>query len=205
MTALIKERPIIFGAESVRGILAGRKTKTRRVVKHQKAAARCRDGEQIAGRFRCPHGKPGDRLWVKEQFAEVPGIGEADDWVDYRATPKFPESDQPGGGDFAKGDPDRIAWRSPLFMPRWASRLTLELTGVRVERLQDISEADIEAEVDLDAFQFYGTPGIYDLREQGTTRREERVFEWLWERIHGPGSWAANPWVWVESFKRVRP
>lgn len=128
----IKERGILFSAPMVKAILDGRKTQTRRVVKQQPDYVR--DGVAYVQKYadagvatRCPYGQPGDRLWVREAFCAF-DIGR----VHYRA-------------DFAPGD-DESVWKSPIFMPRWASRLTLEITDVRVERVQSISEADALAE-----------------------------------------------------------
>lgn len=164
-----RERPLIFTAESMRGLLDGSKTQTRRLVKDAPADTyevvsslladhgdlwefRCR-GERgmehhpIA--IRCPYGSPGDRIWCKESYALAPACNDPDpedqdDWsVVYR-------SDSDGRPWLSSLDENAVEvkppWRSPLFMPRWASRLTLELVEVRVQRLQEISEADAIAE-----------------------------------------------------------
>ena len=151
----------------------------------------------------CPFGKPGDRLWVKETFT-VYNINDSDMELGYVASPKtvrhlapcsddVPDAALPlyfkmldKAGDFNK----RLTYPS-IFMPRWASRITLDITGVRVERLQDISEADARAEgVTLQGGQGY----------DGWAKAEYMA---LWESINGPGSWATNPWVWVVEFKRI--
>ncbi|MBZ0126401.1 MAG: hypothetical protein K8F32_08535 [Rhodocyclaceae bacterium] len=187
------ERPILFSAPMVRAILDGRKTQTRRIVKPQPTITALDDGRYDAawgGRFalgcstpgEClspwsPYGQPDDRLWVRETFSEFDTLNGMVCW--YKA-----ESD----------DPDywhNVTWRPSIHMPRRLSRITLEITGVRVERLQEISEADAEAE-GCTADPCDG-PTFYD------------DFASLWRRINGPDSWAANPWVWVISFKRVTP
>lgn len=191
----MKERPIIFSAQMVRAILEGRKTQTRRVIKPQPTVSeqRLRElsawaegftlSQQVNAAFQsgcidasCPYGRPGDTLWVRETW-----WGERQDF-DAGLRPAY-----------AATDPKTEAgWRSPIHMPRWASRITLEITGVRVERLQDISEADAEAE------------GVAEIGERllGVTPCRARFFK-LWESINGPGSWDANPWVWVVEFKRA--
>lgn len=93
-------------------------------------------------------------------------------------------------------------WRPSIHMPRWASRLTLEVTGVRVERLNDISEADAKAEGVDHELAFH--EGLLGRTVEGRPA-DAMWFEALWESINGDGSWAANPWVWVISFKRVTP
>lgn len=90
---------------------------------------------------------------------------------------------------------ERLGGRPSIHMPRWASRILLEITGVRVERLQDISEADADSE---GVSVVYGEPF-----DQANTITDRRRFELLWESINGPGSWDANPWVWVIEFKRI--
>lgn len=174
----------------------------------------------------CPYGQTGDRLWVREAwrigawdehrpaFALDYCDGPRKEWVDA----PDPTSDddlfsrlwQQSIDDAIKdhGCKDRYQWepgqspcrwRPSIHMPRWASRITLEITGVRVERLQDISEADATAE-GIDPTQANKT-----LSSIGTKTISGPVAEYsvLWESINGPGSWDANPWVWVVEFKRV--
>lgn len=147
----------------------------------------------------CPFGKPGDRLWVRETWAAVhfsidPETGFADDW---HGSHDIPPGD--GGGYWSKlyaadshptDKEDRgFAWRPSIHMPRWASRITLEVTGVRVERLCDISESDAVAE------------GVIEWMLGPSSPSED--FRKLWETINGLGSWDANPWVWAISFRRI--
>ena len=200
----MRERPILFSAPMVRALLAGTKTQTRRAMKlHPSAIACCcggtaarwkvSDGDQwycgICGGgnrltsrdvdgIRCPYGAPGDRLWVKEThgFVTSDRDGPVHDSLVFRAD----------GNEGWSGK-----WRPSIHMPRWASRITLEITGVRVERLQDISEDDAKAE---------GAPSSIHL-PGGRFANEN--FAHLWWSINGDGSWDANPWVWVVEFKRI--
>ena len=170
------ERPILFSAPMVRAILAGTKTQTRRVVKLKPDYMETflRLPNKVAC---CPYGQPGGRLWVRETFEDCESALHS--CVLYRAD---------GGTPGTK-------WTPSIHMPRWASRITLEITGMRVERLQDISEADAMAE------------GVhYSLLEKiqaGQDRWARHAYKKLWESIHGPGSWDLNPWVWVVEFKGV--
>jgi hypothetical protein len=160
-------------------------------------------------RVRCPYGQPGDRLWVKERWrpsvTHSHGAGECDCGdvnVEYRADGEvrfFRDGNIPFEWTMpkaaARGDV------TPLFMPRWASRITLEVTGVRVERLQDIHREDALAEgiADLSPADHidFGIPGI------AVAQHPVRAFQLLWESINGVGSWDANPWVWAVEFKRL--
>ena len=187
----MKERHIIFSAPMVRAILSGAKTQTRRIVKN--AHMMSVDGELVPIAALCPHGRPDDRLWVWETWKHIEGgviydasggiMDSFDDEIIYRA-------DRPN-----RSGP----WISPIRMPRWASRITLEITDVRVERLQDISEADAVAE---------GCKPIRpELVQDGLIVRPGRSaieeFRLVWEQIHGGGSWEKNPWVWVIAFKKL--
>lgn len=227
-----KYKPIIFTAPMVRAILEGRKTQTRRIVKVQppeegytlstlidttgprrntgKHHWLKRDGFKVIDDSQPYFSEPyavGDRLWVKESFEFNPGgpiydaaggvMDSMDDELIYRA-------DRPNL---------KTKWTSGRFMPRWASRITLEITGVRVERLQDISEDEVFAE---------GIEKLSDPCDVKTERAMKKCLgknEWddfgpywtdpifayrcLWNSIHGPGAWDKNPWVWVIEFKRV--
>jgi hypothetical protein len=183
------DRPILMSAPMVRATLreVDPKTQTRRVAKGV-VARHSRTGEPLAAldsagpRVRCPYGQPGDRLWVREAWRT---IAEADALPPRELTPAHRlwfEADAPHQPRFGK-------LRPGMFMPRWASRITLDITGVRVERLQDISESDAEAE------GVYTDPACpaYD------------AYRKLWDQINGPGSWNTNPWVWVVEFTRAKP
>lgn len=185
------EYPIIFSGEEVCAVLAGRKTQIRRIVKpHHMAMV---GAEQFPILALCPYGSPGDRLWVREAFIHEPAdyCWEASVSIPcqpaktvYRA-----DADDPSGG----------RWSPSIHMPRRLSRITLEVTGVRVERLQDISEADAVAEGCRPIRPELVQDGL--IVRPGRSAVEE--FRHLWEQINGEGSWEKNPWVWVLEFKRV--
>jgi hypothetical protein len=160
--------------------------------------------------FRCPYGQVGDRLWVKEAWRV------ARRWD---ATPSSALPHENGltvayaaGGSRAHDDTARFVnddayspwdaeWvgrtRSPIHMPRWASRITLEVTAVRVERLQDVSE---QSAWDEGVQKFMGGPTPW---KSVVAPASVHGFAAVWESINGAGSWAANPWVWVVEFKRI--
>ena len=234
----------------VRAILDGRKTQTRRVMKAAapaKAAAagvftshKAYDGQWIwldskdpewvgfiGEPFRCPHGHPGDRLWVREAWAMPRGldpfsptqVAEKCLEAGYAAAwgPVFYHADQVKIGPEWQGE--TIGKQRPsIHMPRWASRIDLEITGVRVERLQDISEADAIAE---GMERLHSGRGYYDpTSSHGAVHlghhypTAKYAFEALWRDINpdlrwggpdNPCGWDANPWVWVIEFERVKP
>lgn len=227
----MKERPILFSAPMVRAILAGTKTQTRRIVKPQPqpnggeglhpVAPYCNPhgswawvlaatGHGSGGNlFDCPYGQPGDRLWVREtwqgplldseeheaaQFREDgPDAFKKPGFCAYRATDTLDAVDLDGND---------LGWRPSIHMPRWASRISLEITGVRVERLQDISEADAIAEgisAKEDGRYHCGCDDDGEI----LCKSPVTAYAWLWNSINGDGAWAANPWVWVVEFKRV--
>ncbi|HDQ4745546.1 TPA: hypothetical protein ACXJOU_000673 [Pseudomonas aeruginosa] len=204
-----KERPILFSGPMVRAILEGRKTVTRRVVKPQpdflgsmvdpNTPFKTLDAG-LHARITCPHGQPDDRLWVREAWA-------ADAQVDAIAPRDLSQGEpiwypadfsvrQTGCSMISKG-----RGRPSIHMPRWASRILLEITAVRIERLQDISEKQALAEgVELEG------EGVCWAGAAGTASDSPvESFRLLWELINGAGSWNANPWVWVVEFKRVTP
>ena len=208
----MKDRPILFSAPMVRALLDGSKTQTRRVAKLTDAA----HVKEVGGHRRwhpadpnaalaCPYGQPGDQLWVRETFYEEFGRPplndeERQEWLvngflDYRAS----NDQQPYGSGGA------LAWKPSIHMPRWASRITLEIVGVRVERLQDISEADAIAEgctMNNNGYYRGGPHKVSGLKQMATAVSAYRD---LWESINGPTSWDANPWVWVVDFKVAKP
>ena len=193
----MRERPILFSAPMVRAILDGRKTVTRRLVKPNPhrvdggvpfgdapAWAHAEPGSAV---MRCPYGVRGDRLYAREAWAAPhaydhlpPRLIPQDARIHYAAT-------EDRGG---------LRWRPSIHMPRWASRITLEVTGVRVEKLQEISYEDAKAE----GAEFWRNDGTLTELPPCSAHRYE--FEDLWTSIHGPDAWAANPWVWVVSFRR---
>lgn len=200
----MKERPIIFSAPVVRTVLEGRKTQTRRVVKRQPNGTRGAM-ELTLSPPPCPYGEPGDRLWVKETWQDwCPlwnghwcGCGDkkqkaARHRVVYRADDE--EAQQINGSG-------PLRWRSPIFMPRWASRLTLEVTEVRVQTVQEISDEDALAE------GVSWGPGVQEsnIRKWGTQQTARMRFADLWDSINEKRgySWESNPWVWAISFRLV--
>lgn len=219
----MKERPILFSGTMVRAILSGSKSQTRRIVKPQPDADQvlsmrkgstgfqfafdlsdfCRTTDARRIRWEVPYGQPGDRLWVRETFAIVPRTAYArSDGVQQTLRPEDPYDHDAAiyreGWTRSRGG---FRWRPSIHMPRWASRLTLEITGVRVERLQDISEADAIAEgvtaVSSGGVTLFTTTGV------NCFQTAKDAYAALWESINGPGSWDANPWVWVVEFRRV--
>ncbi|HEK0243435.1 hypothetical protein FA568_09800 [Pseudomonas aeruginosa] len=206
-----RERPILFNDQMVRAILEGRKTVTRRVVKPQpdflgsmvdpNTPFKTLDAG-LHARITCPYGEPGDRLWVREAWA-------ADAQVDAIAPSDLSQGEpiwypadlsvrQTGCSMISKG---RV--RPSIHMPRWASRILLEITAVRVERLQDISEEQALAEGVRGEPCDHTRQACADIGCWGDTAKG--AFGFLWESLKGEGSWAANPWVWVVEFKRVTP
>lgn len=209
----IKERPILMSAPMVRAILEGRKTQTRRIVKPQpewkerhnltsEGFAWERGKESLLGwpdqdefskalvKF-CEHGQPGDRLWVRETFAYV---GSCDPgYLVFKAD--YPKCAEKYGFDRIPPTIEECGerWKPSIHMPRWASRITLEITGVRVERLQDISEKDAWAE---------GCDGLDDGGPTGGLSGYGEFAD-LWQSINGEDSWSKNPWVWVIQFKTL--
>ncbi|WP_426770166.1 hypothetical protein [Klebsiella michiganensis] len=199
----MKERGMIFNGEMVRAILDGRKTQTRRPIKWKQTRF-TEIGEREDGSkwpwsedtehacdfwHPCPFGTVGDRIWVRETWARY-NIDQNSHDIAYRAT--TPE-------DW----PEEGRWRPSIHMPRWASRILLEITNVRVERLNAISEEDATAEgVPPAGSLLPDYPGTF-LTPKGDFATAKVAFQRLWESIYGEESWKANSWVWVISFKRV--
>jgi hypothetical protein len=180
----------------VRAILDGSKTQTRRVVKPKLVPVldAWREPPSTNGRTlsATPFGMPGDRLWVRETWA-WPGEEE----LLFRAEPKHAAL-----VDKWNADPyfPKVKWKPSIFMERKHSRITLEVTGVRAERLHDITESDALAEgVDLKAENWPDSPQSMPIR-----LKPWYAFSLLWQSINGPDSWDANPWVWVVEFRRLR-
>lgn len=194
----MSDRPIIFSGPMVRAMLGHRKTQTRRIVKPQPASHQGKiewsdhnpgwwivqgDVSNTWSRVRCPYGVPGDRLWVRETWTKVAVHPDGGGVVGYRADPAHAEIYK----DYR--------WRPSIYMPRWASRLTLEITDVRVQRLQEISEEDAMAE---------GCERVPKPIMPDSTYR--LCFERLWQSINAKRApWASNPWVWAVTFRKVKP
>ena len=234
----MKKTPIIMTGESVRGINGDRKTQTRRVIKgfdiegpnnpNKSIFDVNKNGKWVAafgddghGNFEqfCPYGKKGDRLWVREAWrphdpelfdvkpSEIPDLVPMVDCISV-----LYKSDLDGMKSFESSNVAKdIKWKSSMFMPRWASRIDLELTEVRIERVQDISKEDAVAEGlyewinEKNGLTYYGQQlaDVWELDPRVTYKR-------LWNEINGRPrkdgidiSWTANPWVWVLGFKEI--
>ncbi|HEJ9941616.1 hypothetical protein GHV48_25980 [Pseudomonas aeruginosa] len=221
----MKERPILFNDQMVRAILDGRKTVTRRVMKPQPIPSRsgghhwpCKVHQSMLHVERelqngegcwcglveaaCPYGQPGDRLWVRETWAADAQVDAIEPSDLSQGEPIWYPADlsvrQTGCSMISKG---RV--RPSIHMPRWACRILLEITAVRVERLQDISEEQALAEGVRSEPCDHARQACADIGCWGDTAKG--AFGFLWESLNGEGSWAANPWVWVIEFKRVTP
>jgi hypothetical protein len=222
----MKERPILFSSPMVRALLSDRKTMTRRVVSKNNSCTSGRfeklnlesafvtesmGGQQILKAMWDENGdktihrifpkwETGDRLWVRETWLLVNGCEGLEDFTTYRAD-----------GVISYPDNEPVKWKPSIHMPRWASRITLEITNVRVERLQEISEEDCLKEgiqkSDNEGLRNWpymganhhikGTPKVFSFARQ--------AFESLWDSINGKKyPWSSNPWVWVVEFKRMK-
>lgn len=229
---MVKERPILFSTPMVRALLSGAKTQTRRLVapgrgqqswltptaihRVQRFApskdgwwtmavgepsriVHCgheMDGGHI-GSVLCPYGVPGDRLWVRETFCPRANGALT---IEQIQRPFYLATDE------ARKKPEPWRWRPSIHMPRWASRITLEVTEVRVQRLQEISEDDARAEGctghDPEPANEGGT--YYVMKGASAAPSAHAHFRFLWDQINGKRApWSSNPWVWAISFKRV--
>lgn len=237
------ERPILFNAEMVQAILSGRKTQTRRIIK-DKTLKGFEIGEQLGECFSineprskscsyiksfCPFGKIGDHLWIRETFIQgydmtllvdegddvnaVSIIYKADGKELYRECTK--EIAENWGEWSCDGDGDPV-FKPSIHMPRWASRILLEITNIQVERLNDISEADAIAEgvepvsvpdyVPVDGGYTKANRAMwkgYQKNERAYRDTAKDSFMSLWQSVYGADSWVANPWVWVVEFKVI--
>lgn len=216
----MKERPILMHARSINGILEGRKMQTRRIIKIPQVYLSSYgasivkmsmvDGEALiegwpkqeremgnfgrCQRIKCPYGQPGDRLWVRETWRPKPWAKDRHSHpeVAYRADDKSGSLNQnleilkkllPG-------------WKPSIHMPRWASRLNLEVLSIDVQRVQDISEADAKAE----GCQI---PEVMHADEPIESYDYRTYFRALWDDTNGAGAWERNDWCWVVDFKRI--
>ena len=179
----MKERPIIFSANSVNAILDGRKTQTRRVVKEELHRPRYNNivyqgkygwEDEHGRRLLNLYGEPGDRLWVRETWI-APGPAHTPFYKAYIPNVNI-----------------KIKWKSPMHMPRWASRITLNITDVRVERLQDINFRDLQAEA---------------VGMQGELTKAMEEYMQIWDSLNAKRGypWSSNPWCWVIEFQKVTP
>src|SRR5450759_1583123 len=200
----IREHPILFSTPMIQALLAGKKTQTRRVVKLRKGDTVgnissggkieeyiiCdKDGDEVPFEFTCPYGSIGDRLWVRETWADGLDASTMKHFAVYKASHGL----LPGQ-----------KWRPSIFMPRWASRITLEITGVKVERVQEISGQDVIAEgVDYkDIWGSFSTPD-YDAFLDAQEKIAVEAYQELWDKINGKRGyrWDTNPYIWAIEFK----
>lgn len=223
----MKERPILMSAPMVRACLEGSKTQTRRILKPQptvgeKGLTTWGNIQLSAHSFEhyapsvmkdfSPYGKAGDRLWVREthyrygHWEPVPGVKTKGGRMKWKFVADTSEVLYDPPAEYRKGrhhkDPATKAWHMRLgrFMPRALHRIVLEITGVRVERLQDCSDDDAFAEGVLPSWT--GPRSGYSVAHPAPSGA---AYADLWDEINGPGSWESNPWVWVVEFKRVKP
>lgn len=235
----MKEKGILFSAPMVRALLAGTKLQTRRAMKPQPSDSwspfslgevhKMRDGEFVLDRnggpivigygpsnedgdeaYPCPYGQPCDRLWVRETFAIVPRTA----YARSIGVQQVIRKDDPYNHDAAvfRADWDLSPpgrWRPSIHMPRWASRITLEITDIRVERLQDISEEDAFSEGVTELPLQKGESGAWWTADVSAGKKLHaqslvKAYKALWESINGEGSWDKNPWVWCITFRRMQ-
>ena len=233
----MKERPILFSAPMVNAILDGKKTQTRRVVKPYEPNFRtvtvpqgvvCRNEDGFTYRSTCPYGQVGDQLWVRESFNYST---DKELHPDEKPNPAPQRSNYLSkhlvyAADGVKSHPEfgKARWKPSIHMPRWASRIQLEITDIGVERLQDISEEDAKSEgiifagKSVNGFDMYAHHGaVHTMKELGGSgdskladvefigRTAKQAFMKLWQKINGAESWDKNPWVWVIEFERIKP
>lgn len=222
----MRERPIPFNGPMVQAVLAGTKTMTRRQVRDTglyAIDASIHGGTTAARELaslatQCPYGRPGDRLWVREPWrssadldkrsgSEIADLcldaGYNVPWAPIQYEADGARRDWQHTGTPPHGGPPKPGrYRHARFMPRWASRLVLEVTGVRVERLQDINEGDAQGEGCAPAWLDADDNLTVHAHRQPTYRQG---FARLWREINGPDAWDANPWVWVVAFRRLPP
>jgi hypothetical protein len=179
---MTKERPILFRPDMVKAILENRKTQTRRNIKVSP--------DINIGFGLCPYGIPGDRLWIREPAKLQSVCHERWRALLYEADEALIEYPWNSPSPF-----ECLRWTPSIHMPRWACRLVVEIVSIRVERLQDISDADAIAEGITQ-----GEDGFYS---PGRCAYPSWSFRELYQSIHGPEVWDANPWLWVIQFKRV--
>ncbi|NHZ94590.1 hypothetical protein [Massilia sp. CCM 8734] len=210
----MKERPILMNAPMVRALLDGSKTQTRRIMKPQLVYGdvcglfpswylpnKARTGGTLYPNGKdtilamCPYGDPGDQLWVRETFQPLFADGrehgaDAPDWETGEGyTVTYPATD--AVVEWIDGDDNITSGCKPsIHMPRWASRIQLEIVSVRVERLNDCSEADAKEE---------------GINPATCVHEYYDGYAKLWNEINGAGSWESNPWVWVIELQRIKP
>lgn len=214
----VKERPILFNREMVRSVLSGIKTQTRRLINPQPISPGqgayfdaynggpqwnwwAQDNKQYLSQIiRCPFGKPNDRLWVRETWMHIDDEG---DKFDGLGTQIYYRAEQSKNSlEYARTQ--SLAWHPSIHMPRWASRILLEVTGVHVERVQDITEENAKNE----GVGLYFEDGSSGWGQYDSTHPSDYSHRWgfkrIWDDLYSErNSWGLNPWVWVIEFKRI--
>lgn len=213
------ERPILFSAPMVSAILAGRKTQTRRIITPQPRVVHGFSGGYLktnqifrngAAGLRVPFGQPGDHLWVKETWRTGSALAHCKPSdLAKGAAIQYEADKRTNINNHEEGAP-HYGWgriRQSIFMRRWMSRITLEVTAIRVQRLQDITPADALAEGLAHGFTLNDNPGfgLPEWHQELYRISPIDAYQLLWESIHGPGSWQENPYVWVVEFNRLTP
>lgn len=215
----MKERPILFSDQRVRALLSGQQSQTRRIMKSQLfgpgqdnhegcygidvlnnhlQGSRVMEMENIS--YHCPYGQPGDRLWVRETWRGP--VIEPEEMADYQRSPaqfKTPRYCQYHADISQPSNAEQFGWQAGIHMPRWASRIDLEVTGIRVEKIQDISDDDVIAEgVQTDS---HFLNNFFTMHSEPVSSKD--AYRKQWALQYGGTSWEVNPWVWVIEFKRV--
>jgi hypothetical protein len=204
----VKERPILFSAPMVRAVLAGTKTQTRRIVRGSIRGQVVDPDNPEPVLTNCPYGAPGDRLWVREAHA-IGSSHAPDDYPHVHYLADGARHHHDGGSICREADtpattPFAGPWRPSIHMPRWASRLDLEVTEVRVEQLARMPGHEIRREgVPCPVHDF--PSGFCISQPDAPCLDHYRAFAKLWDGINPHAPWASNPWVWVVSFKLVEP
>jgi len=218
----MKSHPIIFSSDMIRAILEGRKTQTRRVIELKDVDPECiwcrgngheyqECGELSGYDYRYPcrccmpnnlYGQPGDQLFVKETWAIIKNDDD-ENKVLYRADGVIGNAAY-GGADFPGNRTYYGPWKSSLFMPRWASRITLEIVNVRVERIQEIKYFELESE-GISLAQVLEKRGISNITPHMAQSFMRDAYIRLWDSLNAKRGfgWDTNPWVWVIEFKRI--
>lgn len=184
-------KPILFSAPTIRAILRGQKTQTRRIIKPQPPSDA--EGGFYPGNLKCAYGTVGDRLWVRETWREA--ISDTHKCFAYRADNTYKCGKKPPDGYVPK-------WKPSIFMPKEACRIFLQIEQIKIERLQDISEEDAIAEGIENTHIYKGYRYYRDYECGGGDLKPLESFRSLWESINGKGSWDVNPWVWVIKFSQ---
>lgn len=219
----MKERPILFSDQRVRALLSGQQSQTRRIMKSQlfgpgqdnhegcygiDVLNNHLQGNRVMGMenlsYHCPYGQPGDRLWVRETWRGP--VIEQDQMAEYQRSPaQFKTAEycqyRSDTSQFstAEDEADQFGWQAGIHMPRWASRINLLVTGIRVEKIQDISDDDVIAEgVQTDS---HFLNNFFTMHSEAVSSKD--AYRKQWALQYGGTSWEVNPWVWVIDFERV--